>query len=291
MTNVGETSSQGLEFTGHITPVKTQNFQFTVGGNYTYLKNTVVSITDQLPLVALATSGNAVSAAVAGQPFPVIQGLDYQRDDAGHVIVDKASGVPSPTPGNVILGNGTPKHRLGADAAVQYKNFRFSILFEYRGGYSIYNGIGTEMDWSGTGYRTAQYGRQSFIFPNSVYKADDGTYVQNTSISIANGNGNNGFWSDGINRNTSSNYVTSGNFIKLREISLGYDLPPIFGKVIKGANISLQGRNLLLWMAKDNYYTDPEYSSAGSTGNGTGLNDIGQTPPTRYYGATLSIKL
>ncbi|MEI9918779.1 MAG: SusC/RagA family TonB-linked outer membrane protein [Bacteroidota bacterium] len=291
LTNVGETSSQGLEFTGHITPVRTQNFQFTVGGNYTYLKNTVVSISDQLPLVGLASSGNAVSAAVAGQAFPVIMGLDYQRDDQGHVIVDRTTGLPSSTSSNVILGNGTPKHRVGADAAVQYKNFKFSILFEYRGGYSVYNGVGTEMDWSGTGYRTAQYGRQSFIFPNSVYKADDGSYVQNTSVSIANGNGNNGYWSDGINRNTSSNYVTSGNFIKLREISLGYDIPPIFGKAIKGANISVQGRNLFLWMAKDNYYTDPEYSTAGSTGNGTGLNDIGQTPPTRYYGATLSIKL
>jgi TonB-linked SusC/RagA family outer membrane protein len=291
LANVGETTSKGIEFTGHVTPVKTGNFSFTVGGNYTYLRNMVTSISDQLPLLGLQTSNNAVSAAVAGQSFPVIMGLDYQRDDAGHVIVDKNTGLPSATSGNVILGNGTPKHRIGADAVVTYRNFRFSVLFEYRGGYQVYNGVGPELDWSGTGYRTALYGRQSFVFPNSVYKADDGTYVQNTSISIANGNGNSGFWSDGINRNTTSNYVTSGNFIKLREISLAYEIPMVFGKWLKGANISVQGRNLLLWMAKDNYYTDPEYSSAGSTGNGTGLNDLGQTPPTRYYGATLSVKL
>jgi hypothetical protein len=174
----------------------------------------------------------------------------------------------------------------------QYKGFRFSILFEYRGGYKVFNGMGPEMDWSGTGYRTAQYGRGSFVFPNSVYMDENGAYVENTSISIANGNGNNGFWSDGINRNTTSNYVTSGNFIKLREVSLTYDFPQqMFGKYIKGASIGVQGRNLFLWMAKDNYYTDPEYSSGGQNGNGTGLNDIGQTPPTRFYGATLSVKL
>jgi TonB-linked SusC/RagA family outer membrane protein len=293
LTNVGETQSRGIEFTGHVTPVKTQNFSFTVGGNYTYLNNTVTAISDQLPLLRLATAsgGNAISAAVAGQPFPVIMGLDYQRDDQGRVIVDNVTGLPKATSGNVILGNGTPKHRIGADAVVTYKNFRFSILFEYRGGYSVYNAIGTEMDWSGTGYRTAAYGRQSFVFPNSVIQASDGTYVPNTSVSIANGNGNSGFWSDGINRNTSSNYVTSGNFLKLREVSLAYEIPMVFGKWIKGANISVQGRNLLLWMAKDNYYTDPEYSTSGSSGNGSGLNDLSQTPPVRYYGATLSVKL
>lgn len=292
LTNVGETSSKGLEVTLHVTPIKTPNFTVTVGGNYTYLNNRVNSISDLLPLLSLQTSGSATSAAVANESFPVIMGLDYQRDPDGRVIVDRTTGLPSATTSNVILGNATPRDRVGADAVVTYKNFRFNILFEYRGGYSVFNGMGPEMDWSGTGYRTALYGRQSFVFPNSVYKADDGTFVENSTITIANGNGNNGFWSDGINRNTTSNYVTSGNFIKLREVALTYDFPRAwFGNVLKGASASVNGRNLFLWMAKDNYYTDPEYSSAGPTGNGGGLNDIGQTPPTRYFGGTLSIRL
>ncbi|MDJ1498068.1 SusC/RagA family TonB-linked outer membrane protein [Cytophagaceae bacterium DM2B3-1] len=296
-TNVGETTSKGVEFQLHVTPIKTPDWTVTVGGNYSYLDNKVNSISELLPSLSLATSGNANSSAVAGQSFPVIMGLDYQRDPQGRVIVNKTTGLPSATTSNVILGNATPKNRLGMDAVVNYKNFRFSILFEYRSGYKVFNGIGTELDWSGTGYRTALYGRESFVFPNSVYQ--DGTnadgspiYVENTNVTIANGNGNNGFWSDGINRNVTSNYISSGNFLKLREISLSYDLPSKFtGKVLKGANISVQGRNLFLWMAKDNYYTDPEYSSAGVTGNGSGLNDLGQTPPTRYYGATLTLRL
>jgi hypothetical protein len=182
---------------------------------------------------------------------------------------------------------------MGMNAAVSYKGLRFSILFEARTGYKIFNGVGPELDWSGTGYRTAVYDRKSFIFPNSVYKDESGNYVENKSVAIANGNGNNGFWSDGINRNVTSNYVTSGNFIKLREISLAYSLPAsLLGKTkfIKDVTISVQGRNLFLWMAKDNIYADPEYSSGSTTGNGTGLNDLSQTPPTRTYGATLSVK-
>jgi hypothetical protein len=45
----------------------------------------------------------------------------------------------------------------------------------------------------------------------------------------------------------------------------------------------------MVWMAKDNYYTDPEYSSAGSTSNGIGLTGY-EVPQSRYYGATVSFK-
>ncbi len=294
LTNAGQTENKGIEATLHVTPIQNGNWTVTVGGNYRYLVTKVNSISDLLPQLSLATSGNAVSAAVAGQPFPVIMGLDYQRDPEGHVIVDRVTGLPSATSSNVILGNATPKNILGSDAVVSYKNIRFSVLFEYRGGYSVFNGMGPNMDWSGTGYRTALYDRKSFVFPNSVIKQSDGTYVKNETVTIANGNGNNGFWSDGINRNTTSNYVTSGNFLKLREVSLSYDVPKAFLAkigVIKGLTISAQGRNLFLWMVKNNYYTDPEYSSGGANSNGVGLNDIGQTPPVRYFGGTLSIKL
>ena len=155
--------------------------------------------------------------------------------------------------------------------------------------------MGPELDWSGTGYRTAVYDRQSFVYPNSVYEDPNkpGTYVANTSVAIANGNGNNGFWTDGINRDVASNYVTAGDFWKLREVSLAYDIPARVlgnGKVLKGITVSVQGRNLLLWMAKDNLYTDPEYSTAGKDNNGIGITGLDSAPPSRFYGATVSFK-
>jgi len=292
-TNTGQTQSAGIEAVLHGTVVKNKNWNIVVGGNYAYLDNTVNYITTSLPRIPLATYGNtAGSYAVAGQVFPVIMGYDYKRDPQGHVIVDQSTGLPTKSDTISILGNATPKHKLGLDGSIKFKNFSFSVLFEYRGGYQIYNAMGTELDWSGTGYRTAIYNRQRFVFPNSVYW-DGSKYVPNTSIEIKNGNGNNGFWTDGINRDVSSNYVTSADFWKLREISLAYDVPySVLGrtKVIKGLRLSVQARNLLVWMAKDNYYTDPEYSDAGNDSNGIGLTGIGQTPPSRYYGATISVK-
>jgi TonB-linked SusC/RagA family outer membrane protein len=294
-TNTGQTSSSGVEVTTHYTVVKTRDLDVTVGGNYTYLDNNVNFISTDLPRLSLATYGTdgPGSYAVAGQTFPVIMGYDYKRDPQGRVIINPADGLPTKSDTISILGNAVAKHRLGLDASVKWKNFSFSVLFEYRGGYQIYNAMGPELDWSGTGYRTAIYDRQRFVFPNSVYDDGTGKYVENTSITVKNGNGNNGFWTDGINRDVTANYVTGGDFWKLREVVLSYEVPQsVLGKtkVIKGVKVSLQGRNLLMIMAKDNYYTDPEFSDAGNDSNGIGLTGLGQGPPSRYYGGTIQFR-
>ncbi|MGZ5252985.1 MAG: SusC/RagA family TonB-linked outer membrane protein [Flavitalea sp.] len=294
LTNTGQTQSKGIEISLNTLPVRTKDWEVAVGGNYSYLDNTVNNISADLKNLALATYGNtAGSYAVEGMAFPVIMGFDYNRDPEGRVIINQADGLPSRADTISILGNAVAKHKLGLNGNVSWKNFTFSVLFEYRGGYQAYHAMGGEMDWSGTGYRTAMYNRERFVFPNSVYW-DGNKYVENTNITIKNGGGNNGFWSDGINRDVTSNYVTSGDFWKLREMSIAYDVPvsKIFGNtnVVKGMRISVQGRNLLLFMAKDNYYTDPEYSDAGNDSNGIGLTGIGQTPPARYYGGTVTFR-
>ncbi|MDF2192247.1 SusC/RagA family TonB-linked outer membrane protein [Paraflavitalea sp. CAU 1676] len=296
-TNTGQTQSRGLEATAHYTPIKTNDFTVTVGGNYTYLDNKVNFINADLPRLALATYGadGPGSYAVAGQTFPVIMGFDYKRDAGGRVIVDRLTGLPTKSDTISILGNSAYKNRLSLDASVTYKNFTFSMLWEYRGGAQVYNAMGSELDWAGTGYRTAIYNRERFVFPNSVVEdpAKPGSYIPNTEYMVRTPNGNAGFWSDGINRDVSSNYVTSADFWKLRELAVTYSVPANIVRKIrgfKGINISVQARNLLLFMARDNYYTDPEYSDAGNDSNGIGLTGLGQTPPSRYYGATLSFK-
>lgn len=295
-TNTGQTQSRGIEATAHYSPIKTPSLTVTVGGNYTYLDNNVNSISAGLPKILLSGSANGGGSwAMAGYSFPVIMGFDYVRDPQGHVIVDRITGLPTKQSTPTVLGNATPRHRIGLDGSVQYKNLRFSVLFEYRGSYKIFNSMGPEMDWSGTGYRTAVYDRQSFVYPNSVYEDPNkpGTYITNTSVAIANGNGNNGFWTDGINRDVTSNYISKGDFWKLREASISYDIPSRYignGKVFKGITVSVQGRNLFLWMAKDNLYTDPEYSTSGTDNNGIGITGLDSAPPSRFYGATILFK-
>lgn len=296
LVNTGQTSSKGIELAGTVTPIKNRDWVVTVGANYTYLENNVNFISADLPRLSLAayTDGSG-SYAVAGQSFPVIMGTDYLRDDQGRVIVDAKSGTPFVDETIKVLANATPKTKFGINGDITWKNLHLSFLFEYRGGYSIYNRIGNGMDWAGTGYRSGVFNRLRFVFPNSVYEDPNkpGSYIPNTNITVEDGNGSAGFWTSSENMDVTSNYVTSANFLKLRELVLAYDLPAsVLSRVgfLKGATVSVQGRNLFMWMAKDNYYTDPEYSEAGNDSNGMGITSLNQTPPSRYFGATLSLK-
>jgi hypothetical protein len=125
------------------------------------------------------------------------------------------------------------------------------------------------------------------VFPNSAYDDGTGKYVANTDRATANG-----FYTVWVDyyRNIAENYITSGSFWKLRDVSLTYALPQGLlnkTKFIRGASISLIGRNLITLLPSNNWYTDPEFSF--TTGNGQGLNTIDQTPPTRQYGASINI--
>jgi hypothetical protein len=73
---------------------------------------------------------------------------------------------------------------------------------------------------------------------------------------------------------------------------LRYDFPTSLlsaTKFIKGASLSVQGRNLFIWTPKTNLYTDPEYSAQGVDSNAIGFTSINLTPPARYVGGTISL--
>jgi hypothetical protein len=82
-------------------------------------------------------------------------------------------------------------------------------------------------------------------------------------------------------------------------VAISYEIPTkIFGSkianVIKGANFSINGRNLLMFVPKSNQWTDPEFqgnfSNAPQTGNATGRSTGYNSPPTRIFGANLTLK-
>ncbi|MGY4538926.1 TonB-linked SusC/RagA family outer membrane protein [Mucilaginibacter sp. UYNi724] len=292
LTNTGNVKNEGIEAVLSVIPLKTADWQLTLGANYTFSDNKVTEISGDLKQLALSSGGNAQVYAITGMTYPMLQGIDYQRDPQGRVVIDRTTGYPIANSAQTILGNTNPKHRLGLNVEVKYKSLRLFALAEYRGGFVIYNDGAGGFDFSGSGIRTAYYNRERFVFPNSSYfDAASNSYVPNTNITVSDGGA--GFFPDGnFNRNVATNYIYSGASWKLREVSLSYDLPKTLlagQKAIKGVSISAQGRNLFLWVPKSNIYTDPELNF--SDGNAIGITSLSQTPPTRYYGATLTVTL
>ncbi|MBN7817265.1 SusC/RagA family TonB-linked outer membrane protein [Algoriphagus pacificus] len=289
--NTGEVANRGVETNLNLILFQRNNTQINVGANYTFNDNWVVSISDDLPSLQLSTGGQAQVYAVEGQPFPLLQGTTYKKDDQGRIIVDANTGYPSAAEGQVILGNTVPKHRLGITGELIYKGFRLYALAEYRGDYKIlYNGGGS-FDFSGSGITTTYFNRERFVIPNSSYEDPEnpGSYIPNTNITVTDGGA--GFWTDGsYRRNIADNYLVSGDYWKLREVAISYVIPTsIMSKVgfIKGATVTAQGRNLIILTTKSNIYTDPDFNF--SDGNAIGIVTLGATPPTRFFGASLSL--
>lgn len=294
--NVGETSSKGIEASVTVVPYKSDNWFISLGTVYTYYDNKVVSINEDIDKLAIATYGSGAGAyAIAGEQFPVIMGTTYNRDPQGRVIVNAKTGYPSANSQLSILGRASAKQELGLNLEVSYKSLTFAATAAYRGGGYMYNSLASTYDFSGAGANTVLYERERFVFPNSVYEdpTKPGSYIANTNITVR--EGGSAYWPQSAYRSSiHENYITKSDFWKVREMSLSYALPTKWfegGKLgVQGVNISVQGRNLLAWLPPTQVYTDPEFSAAGADSNGIGLADLGQMPPSRYYGGTITIK-
>jgi TonB-linked SusC/RagA family outer membrane protein len=282
--NAADFTNKGLELDLKLTPlVKIGKFNVDFKANYTYQENKVNKLLDGVDELGIG-NGNYI---IKGAPAYTFKLTDYVRDSLGRVIVSSKTGLP--TQNNVVtrFGQTLPKHLLGLSLNVGYKGLNLSAVADYRTGNQIYSGIGPDMDFSGQSYRSAGNNRQPFVFPNSSYDDGSGKYVANTSVYTTGGYN---FWSQSINTAVNSNYISSGAFWKLRELALSYALPAsIFtGKGLKGMTVSITGRNLVTWLPKSNEWTDPEFSN--TTGNAQGVNDRNNTPPTRIFGANVTLQ-
>lgn len=87
-------------------------------------------------------------------------------------------------------------------------------------------------------------------------------------------------------------YVEDASFMKLREVTLSFEVPPTmvsrFGRGVRSAELSLSGRNLLTFTG----YTgmDPEVSNFGNQPIGRNI-DVAPFPPSRSFWFSVSLGL
>jgi TonB-linked SusC/RagA family outer membrane protein len=300
--NAGSFQNKGLELDLKLTPFITLgdvSMDFKI--NYTNQKNKVTGLLDGVQELAI---GN-FQAAVVGSPAFVYKLVDYDRDPAtGKVIVNAGTGMPKLNNAETQHGKTLPEHIVGMTYNLNWKNISLSIVGQYSTGNNVLSDdLGRTLDNNGLSQRSGDFGRRAFVFPNSVYLSG-GKYIDNTNI-ITSSFGRE-FYNTALNTGALTNYLASGAFFKLREVSLTYTMPSSLfeGKAIKGATIGFSGRNLLMWLPKSNQWADPEFSSnanasnggnattgaAGFTGNATGRNSLANSPTTRFMGLNVSFQ-
>ena len=85
-----------------------------------------------------------------------------------------------------------------------------------------------------------------------------------------------------------SQYVLDGSYVKLRELTLSYELPQSFARRLRGAGaarIELSGRNLKTWSSYPGI--DPESSNFGSQAISRFI-DLAPYPPSRTFYLTFA---
>ncbi|HEY0109384.1 MAG TPA: hypothetical protein VGB67_07115, partial [Fibrella sp.] len=258
-----------------------------IRANASYNNSEIQSIYEGLDeLFAGGFNNFAANYAIVGHPAFVFKAADYMRDDQGRVIIDPSNGYPEVDPNTKIFGRTTPTWIVGINPSVNWNGLSLSVVGEYRGGHYAYHNLGPDMAWTGVSEATAANNRERFVFPNSVYW-DGSKYVPNTNITVDNVND---FYT-GVYRDVATNFITSAASWRVREVSLGYDFPVrILGnqRVVKGLNLTLNARNLFLWVPESNVYTDPDFNFT-TTGNSFGVNTSQINPPVRTFGANLTV--
>jgi ferric enterobactin receptor len=289
--NSGSVINSGMEISITGKAIVQKNFDWTVTLNASYNRGklgTFLSGVDYF-YATDAQFGTIKAASVPnGGNFLALTGTRFAREvDSNGNEISKGRYQVDPTTGlyklssvsNAIVGNREPKCIGGLNNAFRYKNITLSFLLDFRIGGDVYNGTEYYMVSNGLSKKTTANGREYVTVSgvNSSTGADfNQTYYADQSYTIG-GTTYSGkymiqqYWANYCKN--SANFITSVNWLKLRSLSLSYDLSDLLKKqkVIKGLSVTATGSNLFTWT---NYKgMDPEVSAAGGTG-GSGSTGI-----------------
>ena len=292
--NTGKISNEGMEVGLSLVPVQAKDFHWDIYSAFTLNRNIVEDIgsLSELYYGGFASLG---SVHIAGQPYGLIRGSTFARDDEGNILVNPQTGKPIESGSIEPIGNPNPDFILGVTNNLSYKNFNLSFLFDWKQGGDLYSYTAYELLSRGVTRDTED--REAIIVGPGVLGNintlepildDNGNKIpNNVGIGVADYYFSGGFGPGGAAESS----VFDATVFRLREVSLAYRLPEaLLSKTPFGsASISFSGRNL--WYLAPNFPKylnfDPETSSLG-TGNSQGFDFIG-IPSTRRYGINLQV--
>lgn len=283
--NIGKIRNEGIELTLSATPVSFKDFSWETSLNYSRNKPKVLDLGGTIDEVQISGFGGALgNYAIVGQPFNIIKGIAYRRDENGNPLID-GQGYLQTDANASILGDPNPAFNTSWINTLNYKNFSLNVMLSYRHGGVIYSstagaliGRGLTIDNSlENGYDRSQ----TYIFPG--VKAD-GTPndIQITSSDVTFQNIY--FWGD-------EGRMFDGSTVRLQEVALSYGLPSkLVGKTpFKAVSFSVSGSNL--WYKALNIpkglNLDTDNLGLG-VGNGLGFEFI-TGPSSRRIGGTLKL--
>lgn len=284
--NGGDLTAKVHEVSIKTIPVKTNNFEWDLNVSYSKVTNTVIRLADGVDNIFLGGFTDPQVRAAVGASFPAIYGTTFARNNEGKMMLDDDGFPIAGTDG--VIGNVTPKFIMDYSTTLRYKFLSLSALVEWKNGGQMYSGANRLINLYGSSKKTENRATDQVLYEGvkaSTVKPDGSGGDPNTTV--IKGADNLQVLYNVLGSISEANiYGTS--YLKLREISLGVDLPKEMLKkqrVFKAATLNVSARNILLWTELPNF--DPE-SSQGN-GNMQGGFDYMSLPQTRSIGVGLNL--
>jgi TonB-dependent starch-binding outer membrane protein SusC len=270
--NVGAMENKGIEVTLNAIPVRTKNFNWTISLNAAWNKNKVTQLRPGVE-------------EIIGNPFTLKVGEDVQSyfvrqwagadPDNGNPLWYRDASKNETTSdfseaGRVINGSASPKGFGGLNTVFTYKFLSLDAQFNYQYGNYLFNQWDflfiSDGAFLGLNHNHKQL--QRWQKPGDVTDVPRFEYANATA-----------------SNEVSSRYQYKGDFIRLRNITLGFDLPATWTERIhlSSARLYLRGTNIWTKTFDDNITMEPEQPISG-------LSDLQFFIP-KSYTAGISIQL
>jgi TonB-linked SusC/RagA family outer membrane protein len=254
--NIGTIKNTGFEFSLFTTPIKTNDFQWNVDINLSTLNNKITKLPGG-PYAIGSTKQLNVGGSVYDFFIQEWVGVDpsngkplwktITKDANGNNVEGTTSEYGKAT--KILQGSALPKLTGGVSTSINYKNFDFSALLTFKIGGKILDSDYTSILHSGnSGGRAWSAEMLNRWTPENPY----------TDVPALNTKTNN--WNS-----TSTRFLYSGTYARLKNVSLGYTLPSDYFEALglKKFRIYIQGENLLTFYKHKGM--DPEQAIDGTT--------------------------
>lgn len=286
--NAGKVRNKGYEFS--ITSQNTKGeFEWTTNFNFSYNKNEVVSLNDSVPIYTGSIGLNQnLAIQKAGYPVSAFYGFITNGIFQSQAEVDKyAVQVPGNDPYNrtspgdikfrdlnndgkiddadrTYIGNPSPRYIFAMNNTFSYKGFDLSIFLQGVEGNDIFNanriyqeGMAVAQNQTKTVLNRWTPDNPSTTIPRAVFNDPN----KNTRVS--------------------NRFIENGSYLKIKNVTLGYNLPVKFivGAKLQSARIYISAQNLYTFTNYTGF--DPEVSVSGI--------DLNVYPVTRTISAGVNI--
>jgi TonB-linked SusC/RagA family outer membrane protein len=267
--NAGSTRNKGIEISADFSPIKNKSFVWDMRFNFNKMRNKVVALPASVAEYYIADTWlyTARGGITRGGSTTSITGSTYERNSAGQILINPATGLPVINANFKVIGDRNPDFTLGWLNTFRYKNWRLNMLWDLKVGGDIFNGTSRFLTVGGLSKKTAN--RYQPIVIDGVL--NDG--LQNSSTPTKNSIVvipalNDTYYSNMPDEEFMERDV---NYFRMREITLSYTFNKNFIKKIKSLSAFVTANDLLLF----SNYSGADPAVNGNTAAGRGVGAFG----------------